>query len=128
MNAAVSMLRASMGGGRHFYCAFGAGLVLPALVLPLVGCSVSDDPNMWYNKTVVENLSGHSDAPPSAPPAYSAGAPAPPAVASAAPNSPLAGTAAGTQRRPTQRALLPPQRRRYYPKANSIVRKQAVAA
>jgi hypothetical protein len=77
-----------MGGGRHFYCAFGAGL--------LVGCSVSDDPNMWYNKTVVENLSGHSDAPPSAPPAYSAGAPAPPAVASAAPNSPLAGTAAET--------------------------------
>jgi hypothetical protein len=71
-------------------------LLLPALTLLFAGCSVSDDPNMWYNKTVVENIFGRSDAPPSPPPAHSAGVPAPSAVASAAPNPPLAGTAPPT--------------------------------
>jgi hypothetical protein len=66
-------------------------LFLPALMLSLVACSVSDDPNAWYNKTVAENLSGRSDPPASAPPAYSAGVAAPAAVASATPNPPLPG-------------------------------------
>jgi hypothetical protein len=68
-------------------------LFLPALMLPLVGCSVSDDPNAWYNKTVVENLSGRSDAPPPAAPADSPNIPATPGVASIPPTPPPAGGA-----------------------------------
>jgi hypothetical protein len=58
------------------------GLFLPALMLSLVGCSVSDDPNMWYNK-VVENLSGRSDVPPSTPPGYNASISTAPSTATA---------------------------------------------
>ena len=66
-------------------------LFLPALTWPFAGCSgVSDDPNMWYNKTVVENLSGRSDAPPTAP-AYSANIPATPGAANVPPPAPLPG-------------------------------------
>jgi hypothetical protein len=42
---------------------------------------------MWYNKTVVENLSGRSDVPPAAP-AYTANIPAAPPVAGGAPIPP----------------------------------------
>jgi hypothetical protein len=68
-------------------------LFLPVPMLLFAGCSVSDDPNMWYNKTVAENFSGRSDPSPSPPPSSSAAVPAPAAVPGAAPNPPLAGTA-----------------------------------
>jgi hypothetical protein len=64
---------------------------LPALML--VGCSVSDDPNAWYNKTVVENLSGRSDVPPTAPPGYSASIPAAPGPVKVPPSPPPPGVA-----------------------------------
>jgi hypothetical protein len=83
--------------------------LLPALALCLTGCSASDDPNMWYNKTVVENLSGRSDSPPSTPPAYGAGVPAPSAVPSAAANQPLPGAATAVATYPAAGAAAAPR-------------------
>lgn len=53
--------------------ALPGGLLWPALALPLAGC-LSDDPNVWYNKTVMENLFDRPQQP----------APPPPAAVSAA--------------------------------------------
>jgi hypothetical protein len=41
------------------------GLLLSATALPLAGCfgATSDDPGAWYNRTVMENITGRPDTP-----------------------------------------------------------------
>jgi hypothetical protein len=71
-------------------------LLAPWLTFELAGCSSlsgGDDPNSWYNKTIVENIAGRSPPPPDI------AAPAPPSSGTAA--SPAPGA-------PPPGALVPP--------------------
>jgi hypothetical protein len=71
-----------------------APLLLALLMLPLAGCAgnlaSSDDPNLWYNKTIAENITGRS------------ADESVPAYASAAPTGPVAAVAATAANMPVQ--------------------------
>lgn len=38
-------------------------MAMPALACVVAGCSQSGDPDVWYNKTILENLGGRTPAP-----------------------------------------------------------------
>jgi hypothetical protein len=77
---------------RRRCCELGIRLLPVLLAFPLAGC-LSDDPDKWYNKTVLENFQGQSS-PPAALVASTAPAGAP--VVSDIPGAPLTpGTPAG---------------------------------